>query len=99
MVFVGDGKEGGSKKRKSEAEEYWSLLISALMYTVPIILINIAFTHADLLKNFIKTQILDVKISTYMQWALATPCNSSLDDGFIPERTNRSDTAAQTWTC
>ena len=73
LLFVGDGKEGGSKKRKSEAEEYWSLLISALMYTVPIILINIAFTHADLLKNFIKTQILDVKISTYMQWALATP--------------------------
>jgi Cu+-exporting ATPase len=73
LLFVGDGKEGGSKKRKSEAEEYWSLLISALMYTVPIILINVAFTRADLFKDFIKTQVLDVKISTYMQWALATP--------------------------
>ena len=73
LLYVGDGKEGGSEKRTTEAEEYWSLLLSALMYTVPIILINIAFTRADLFKDFIKTQVLDVKISTYIQWALATP--------------------------
>jgi len=73
LLYVGDGKEGGSKKRKTETEEYWSLLLSALMYTVPIILIHVAFSRADLFKDFFKKQILDVKISTYISWALATP--------------------------